>query len=125
MTSVVTNPMMASRSRAALLRLTARRYPLRPPCRTSGAGSAAILAAMTDTFTSPISSAIDELWERRADLSPQDTEARENILPAVDLIGAGTARVAHVDDATDDVVVDERAKRAILLAFKVLEMDRS
>jgi 2,3,4,5-tetrahydropyridine-2,6-dicarboxylate N-succinyltransferase len=88
-------------------------------------GRAAILAAMTDTFTSPISSAIDELWERRTDLSPQDTGAREAILAAVDLIDAGTARVAHVDEATDDVVVDERAKRAILLSFKVLDMVRS
>jgi 2,3,4,5-tetrahydropyridine-2-carboxylate N-succinyltransferase len=88
-------------------------------------GRAAILAAMTDTFTSPISSAIDELWERRADLSPQDTEAREAILAAVDLIDAGRARVAHVDEATDEVVVDERAKRAILLCFKVLDMVES
>jgi 2,3,4,5-tetrahydropyridine-2-carboxylate N-succinyltransferase len=80
---------------------------------------------MTDTFTSPISSAIDELWERRADLSPGDTEARAAVLAAVDLIDAGTARVAHVDETTDEVVVDERAKRAILLGFKVLEMTRS
>ncbi len=35
-----------------------------------------------------------------------------------------TARVAFVDDA-DEVVVDERAKRAILLSFKVLAMGES
>jgi len=80
---------------------------------------------MTDTFTSPISSAIDELWERRAELSSQDTDARSAILAAIDQIDAGTARVAHVDEATDEVVVDERAKRAILLGFKVLDMTTS
>ena len=38
---------------------------------------------MTDTFTSPISSAIDELWERRAELSPDDADARSAIVAAV------------------------------------------
>jgi 2,3,4,5-tetrahydropyridine-2-carboxylate N-succinyltransferase len=80
---------------------------------------------MTDTFTSPIPSAIDELWERRADLSPDDTDAGSAVLAAIDMIDDGRARVAHVDAATDEVVVDERAKRAILLGFKVLGMARS
>jgi 2,3,4,5-tetrahydropyridine-2-carboxylate N-succinyltransferase len=43
----------------------------------------------------------------------------------VDLLDTGTARVARVDADTDEVVVDERAKRAILLSFKVLEMVES
>lgn len=81
--------------------------------------------SMTETFTSPISTAVDELWERRADLGPDDTEARAAIVAAVDQIDAGEARVAFVDPATDEVVVDERAKRAILLSFKVLGMVRS
>jgi 2,3,4,5-tetrahydropyridine-2,6-dicarboxylate N-succinyltransferase len=80
---------------------------------------------MTDTFTSPISSAIDELWERRTELSPEDADARSAVLAAVDLIDDGTARVAHVDETTDEVIVDERAKRAILLSFKVLGMSRA
>jgi len=80
---------------------------------------------MTESFTSPISSAIDELWDRRAELTPDDTEARAAIVAAVDQIDAGEARVALVDPATDDVVVDERAKRAILMSFKVLGMVRS
>src|SRR4051812_8469981 len=63
---------------------------------------------------------IDELWERRADLSPDDEDARKHVIAAVDQLDAGEARVAVVDG--DDVVVDERAKRAILLAFKVLPM---
>jgi 2,3,4,5-tetrahydropyridine-2,6-dicarboxylate N-succinyltransferase len=73
-------------------------------------------------FTSPLPAAIDELWERRAELSPADTEARELVVAAVDLLDTGAARVAFVDPATDEVVVDERAKRAILLTFKLLEM---
>ncbi|MFB4299315.1 2,3,4,5-tetrahydropyridine-2,6-dicarboxylate N-succinyltransferase [Actinomadura sp. NTSP31] len=80
---------------------------------------------MTETFTSPISGVIDELWERRAELSPEDTDARAAIVAAVDRLDAGEARVARIDPATDEVVVDERAKRSILLSFKVLGMVRS
>jgi len=69
--------------------------------------------------------AIDDLWERRAELSPGDTQARSAVIAAVDAVDAGQARVARVDPATDQVVVDERAKRAILLAFRVLPMARS
>ena len=77
---------------------------------------------MTETFSSPLPAVIDELWERRADLSPADTDARKLVVEAVDLLDSGAARVAFVDPATDAVLVDERAKRAILLSFKVLEM---
>jgi 2,3,4,5-tetrahydropyridine-2-carboxylate N-succinyltransferase len=80
---------------------------------------------MTETFTSPISGTIDELWERRADLTPDDADARAAIVAAVDQIDSGEARVALIDSASDQVVVDERAKRAILLSFKVLGMVRS
>ena len=84
---------------------------------------------MTETFSdpvpSPISAAIDELWERRAELSTEDTEARATIVAAVDQIDTGEARVAFVDKASDDVIVDERAKRAILMSFKVLGMVQS
>jgi 2,3,4,5-tetrahydropyridine-2-carboxylate N-succinyltransferase len=44
------------------------------------------------------------------------------VVAAVDAVDAGEARVAYVDPVTDQVVVDERAKRAILLAFRVLPM---
>src|SRR5215469_10886793 len=76
-------------------------------------------------FNSPLSSAIDDLWEQRASLSPQDAAARAEIVAAVDQLDAGTARVAFVDHESDQVVVDERAKRAILLAFKVLPMTQA
>ncbi len=65
---------------------------------------------------------IDELWQRRADLSPADTGATELVVAAVDKIDTGQSRVAWVDEVTDEVVVDERAKRAILLAFRLLPM---
>ena len=68
---------------------------------------------------------IDELWARRAELSPADEQARAAVVDAVDAIDAGQARVAFVDPVTDEVVVDERAKQAILLAFRVLPMARS
>src|SRR3954453_4669606 len=80
---------------------------------------------MTDTFNSPISAEIDELWERRAELGPADAAAHATIAGAVETIDAGEARVAVVNRGTDEVVVDERAKRAILLSFKVLGMARA
>ncbi len=67
-----------------------------------------------------IDSVIDELWDRRSELTPDDADARKLVVAAVDRLDAGDARVAQVVDG--DVVVDERAKRAILLAFKVLPM---
>lgn len=79
----------------------------------------------TPVVTSPLPAVIDELWERRAELTPADDEARIAVVGAVDAIDAGTARVARVDPASDEVIVDERAKRAILLAFRVLPMARS
>jgi 2,3,4,5-tetrahydropyridine-2-carboxylate N-succinyltransferase len=72
---------------------------------------------MTD---SPLSPVLDELWERRDGLSPADEDARELVVAAVDQLDAGEARVARV--VGDEVVVDQRAKRAILLSFKLLPM---
>ncbi len=46
-------------------------------------------------------------------------------MAAVDAIDSGEARVARVDGATGEVLVDERAKRAILLSFRLLPMARS
>lgn len=79
---------------------------------------------MSQMSSSPISASIDELWERREELSPADTESRRVVVEAVDQLDAGDARVARVDDA-GTVLVDERAKRAILLSFRVLGMLRS
>ncbi len=73
---------------------------------------------------SPLSAQIDSLWDDRARLEPNDTAAREIVVAAVDRLDDGSARVAWVDPVTDEVVVDERAKRAILLAFRLLPMVR-
>ncbi|MFI6391174.1 2,3,4,5-tetrahydropyridine-2,6-dicarboxylate N-succinyltransferase [Nonomuraea sp. NPDC050547] len=75
------------------------------------------------SMSSPLPAAVDELWERRTELSPADTEARTVIVSAIDLLDTGKARVARLEDG--GVLVDERAKRAILLSFKVLGMARS
>jgi 2,3,4,5-tetrahydropyridine-2-carboxylate N-succinyltransferase len=80
---------------------------------------------MSESLKSPLSSVIDDLWERRAGLSPDDSAARAEVVAAVDEIDAGKARVAEVDPVTDKVIVDERAKRAILLAFRLLPMAQS
>ncbi len=82
-------------------------------------------SVVTSAVVSPLPAIIDEMWERREELTPADDAARTTIVGAVDAIDAGTARVAWVDAASDDVLVDERAKRAILLAFRVLPMARS
>ncbi|ASU82678.1 2,3,4,5-tetrahydropyridine-2,6-dicarboxylate N-succinyltransferase [Nocardiopsis gilva YIM 90087] len=80
---------------------------------------------MTTAFISPLPQEIDNLWERRTELTPDHKEARDIIVGAIDDIDAGKARVAFVDEATDEVVVDERAKRSILLGFRVLGMEES
>jgi 2,3,4,5-tetrahydropyridine-2-carboxylate N-succinyltransferase len=68
---------------------------------------------------------VDDLWERRAELTPADAVARDTIQAAVDMIDVGHARVAWVDPDSGEIVVDERAKRAILLAFKLMPMAES
>jgi 2,3,4,5-tetrahydropyridine-2-carboxylate N-succinyltransferase len=75
------------------------------------------------TDPSPVSPLIEELWERREQLTSADEDARKVVVEAVDLLDSGAARVARIVD--DEVVVDERAKRAILLAFRVLGMVES
>jgi 2,3,4,5-tetrahydropyridine-2-carboxylate N-succinyltransferase len=79
----------------------------------------------SESFASPLDPVVDELWERRAELSPEDADARKAVVAAVDAIDAGEARVAQVVTPGGEVVVDERAKRAILLSFKVLPMVES
>ncbi|MFJ9482598.1 2,3,4,5-tetrahydropyridine-2,6-dicarboxylate N-succinyltransferase [Streptomyces mirabilis] len=79
-------------------------------------------AVTTTGTTSPIPSAVDELWDRRGDLSTGDSEALTVVVQALDLLDSGKARVAWVDPGSDEVVVDERARRAILLSFTLFPM---
>jgi len=86
---------------------------------TDAAGRA---GASGTAVASPLPADVDEFWDRRASLTPADAVARDLVFEAVDMIDAGQSRVAWVDPATDQVVVDERAKRAILLAFRLMPM---
>jgi len=80
---------------------------------------------MTSTVASPLPAVIDELWERRGELGPRDIKAQDLVVAAVDLIDSGECRVAWTDASSGAVVVDERAKRAIMLAFRLLPMVQS
>jgi tetrahydrodipicolinate N-succinyltransferase len=50
---------------------------------------------------------------------PGDTDALAVVSEAIDLLDSGTARVAEVDPATDEVVVHQWLKQAILLLFRL------
>ena len=64
---------------------------------------------------------ITELWNRRDELSPADTDAMAVVRQAIDLLDRGEARVADVDG--DDVTVNEWLKLAILLLFRLSSME--
>jgi 2,3,4,5-tetrahydropyridine-2,6-dicarboxylate N-succinyltransferase len=66
---------------------------------------------------------IEELYERRGELSPSDTGAAATVKEAIALLDSGQARVAEVDPVTDEVVVHEWLKKAILLFFAVRGME--
>ena len=64
-----------------------------------------------------LSSAVGELWDRRAQLSPADAGALEVVDKAIGLLDRGEVRVAEIDAETDEVVVHEWLRHAILLLF--------
>jgi 2,3,4,5-tetrahydropyridine-2,6-dicarboxylate N-succinyltransferase len=69
---------------------------------------------------------ITELWERRDQLSPADADAYAVVRQAIDLLDAGELRVADVSGdgvADDEVTVNEWAKLAILLLFRLSAME--
>ena len=66
---------------------------------------------------------IEELWERRAELSPRDSDAAEVVEQAIALLDTGQARVAEVNPATDEVVVHEWLKKSILMLFSLRGME--
>lgn len=67
---------------------------------------------------------IDALWERREQLGPGCKAEADLVREAVGLLDSGEARVAEVS-ADGRVVVHEWLKRAVLLLFKVSEMQVS
>ena len=65
-----------------------------------------------------LSSVISQLWENRKDLSPGDADALSPVEEAIDLLDRGEARVAEIDES-DEVVVHEWLRQAILLLFSL------
>jgi 2,3,4,5-tetrahydropyridine-2-carboxylate N-succinyltransferase len=64
---------------------------------------------------------IEDLWENRATLAADDTDANQSIYEAVALLDTGEARVAEMDEQ-GAVVVHQWLKQAILLYFKQSQM---
>ena len=66
---------------------------------------------------------IRDLWEHRDNLTAvmPESEAREAVRTAIDLLDGGQARVAELVD--DQVVVHEWLKQAILLLFRLSKME--
>ncbi len=69
----------------------------------------------------PLQKLIEDLWEVRADLRPDDLDANQAIFDAIKLLDAGEARVAEVGP-DGDVIVHQWLKQAILLYFKQSQM---
>jgi 2,3,4,5-tetrahydropyridine-2-carboxylate N-succinyltransferase len=70
-----------------------------------------------------LQASIEELWERRDELSPADTDAAKLVEESIELLDTGQARVAEVDPATDEVVVHQWLKESILLFFRLRGME--
>src|SRR5438270_6250578 len=61
---------------------------------------------------------IEDLWERRGELSADDADALAIVSEAIDLLDTGQARVAEIG-VGGDVVVHQWLKQAILLLFRL------
>jgi len=72
---------------------------------------------------SDLAEAIGTLWDHRDDLTSvmTEAEARQVVTDAIDLLDRGEARVA--ERRGDDVVVHEWLKQAILLLFRLSQME--
>ena len=70
-----------------------------------------------------LQSQIAELWEHRTELSPSDVDAKAVVHEVIDLLDRGEVRAAEIDPATGEVVVHVWLKHAILLLFRLSEME--
>jgi len=68
-----------------------------------------------------LQSEVEALWARRDELTAADGDALATVRAAIDLLDAGEARVAEALDG--EVVVHEWLKEAILLLFRLSEME--
>ena len=66
---------------------------------------------------------IEALWDRASELGPDDADALSAVTEAIELLDRGEARVAEVDAPTDQVVVHQWLKQAILLLFRLRSME--
>jgi len=69
--------------------------------------------------------AIEDLWERRAELTPADTAALAVVSEAIGALDRGEVRVAEIDEVSRTVTVNLWLKEAILLLFRLSAMARS
>src|SRR3954468_11137571 len=65
---------------------------------------------------------IEELWEMRGEVSSGDADAVDTVHEAISLLDTGMARVAEVT-SRGKVVVHEWLKQAILLLFRLSDME--
>jgi 2,3,4,5-tetrahydropyridine-2,6-dicarboxylate N-succinyltransferase len=69
-------------------------------------------------------SRVDELWGRRAQLGDSDADARATVMSVMELLDGGCLRVAEI--APDgEVIVHEWLKRAIVMLFRLGELERT
>ncbi len=72
---------------------------------------------------SDLEAQISALFARASELSPSDGDALAVVTQAIDLLDAGDARVAEIDPVSDEVVVHQWLKQAILLLFRLRGME--
>ena len=82
-----------------------------------------LLAAAVGWPMADLQASIEELWERRSELSPKDTDAAQVVEEAIELLDSGEARVAEAGARPGETVVHEWLKKAILLFFTVRGME--
>ncbi len=66
---------------------------------------------------------ITALYNDAASLAPGDADADALVSEAIELLDSGQERVAYVDEASGEVVVNEWLKQAILLLFRLRSIE--
>ncbi len=86
-----------------------------------GQGSKGVPPLGFTPVTTDLQATIERLWDRRADLTPDDSEAVGAVTEAIDRLDRGTARVAEIGP-DGSVLVHQWLKYAVLLLFKLTKM---
>lgn len=69
-----------------------------------------------------LQSLIEDLWLRASELTPADIDALSVVTEVIDLLDSGQARIAEVNPISDEVVVHQWLKQAILMLFRLRSM---